>query len=67
MFGFALSIPVRALIDAGLVSPVRDDDNTLLKWILGVVQTAWVGGLTYLGKLAVEHRLLERLWHFIFG
>jgi hypothetical protein len=65
--GFVLSIPVRALIEAGLISPERDEDTTMLKWILGLVQTAWVALIGYIVKVGGDHHLLERIWHRIFG
>jgi hypothetical protein len=65
--GFLLSIPVRALIDAGLLSPERDADTTVLKWVLGLVQAAWVAFVAYLIKLATDHHLVERAWQRIFG
>jgi hypothetical protein len=65
--GFVLSIPVRALMHAGLLSHERDEDTTVLKWILGVVQAGWVALIAYLGKVATDHHLVERVWHRIFG
>ena len=53
--GFLVSVPVRVLIDAGLLSSERDEDTTVLKWVLGGVQAGWVALVAYLMKLAAEH------------
>ncbi|MGE3278094.1 MAG: hypothetical protein AB7O67_23540 [Vicinamibacterales bacterium] len=64
---YAVSIPVRVLIRAGLVSPFREGDTKVLDWTLGIIQAGWVVAIGWLSKAAAEGHWAQRTWHHIFG
>jgi hypothetical protein len=66
--GFVLSVPIRVLMFAGVISPLRGSDDKLLNVLLTIGQVAWTALLavgTWLIANAASNHWPERLFRWL--